>query len=282
MGFGIHGTFLAWGCWLTRVLYVAAPMWDWVVERTEVLYVGSSGFLGWARTIGVYGYDRQEEVSMATASVQRPDTHEMVVTHRASRRESRVLAAQVPRVRAGDVGRARVLADHLTDYLLALHLHHSAEDEFLWPLLLARLDLEADRVRRMEEQHERLAAGMARMNELAPVWAKHADVESRDALSVLLAEHVVILNEHLDDEEQHVLPLVEQHVSVCEWDKLSEHFAAHMPREKLLFFMGAVLEDADRRERAHLLGSLPLPARLAWHTVGRVKYARRVRSVRGA
>jgi hemerythrin-like domain-containing protein len=219
---------------------------------------------------------------MATASRQRPNTNEMVVTHRASRRESRVLAAQVPSVRPGDTGRAQVLAAHLADYLLALHLHHSAEDELLWPLLLARVDLEADLVLRMEEQHERMAAGMTRMAKPALVWAEHADEKSREALSAMLAEHVVLLTEHLDDEEQNVLPLVEQHVSVSEWDKLSEHFATHAPKDKMLFFLGAVLEGADRRERAHLLGSLPLPARLAWHTVGRVRYARRVRSVRGA
>ncbi|MFD0683246.1 hemerythrin domain-containing protein [Actinomadura fibrosa] len=218
---------------------------------------------------------------MATASRQRPDTHEMVVTHRASRRESRVLAARVPEVRPGDTARARVLAAHLADYLLALHLHHSAEDELLWPLLPARVGADADLVRRMEEQHARLAAGMERMTEAARAWAEHADEESRDALGALLAEHVALLTEHLDDEERNLLPLVEQHVSVEEWKRLSQHFAAHMPKDKLLFFMGAVLEGADRRERAHLLGSLPLPARLAWHTVGRVQYARRVRSVRG-
>ncbi|TDB93144.1 hemerythrin domain-containing protein [Actinomadura sp. 7K534] len=219
---------------------------------------------------------------MATASRQRPNTHEMVVTHRVSRRESRVLAAQVPGVRPGDTGRARVLAAHLSDYLLALHLHHSAEDELLWPLLLARVELEADVVRRMERQHERLAAGMERMTRLAPAWAEHADEESRDALSELLTEHAGLLTEHLDDEEQNILPLVERHVSVSEWAKLSEHFTTHTPRDKQLFFLGAVLEDADPRERAHVLGGLPLPARLVWHTVGRVRYARRIRSVRGA
>ncbi|MFI0450364.1 hemerythrin domain-containing protein [Actinomadura sp. 6N118] len=218
---------------------------------------------------------------MATVSRQHPDTHEMVVTHRASRRESRVLAAQVPCVEPGDTDRAQVLAAHLADYLLALHLHHSAEDELLWPVLLDRIN-EANLVLRIKEQHERLAEGMTRMAELAPAWAERADEESRDTLSILLAEHVALLNEHLDDEEQNVLPLVEQHVSVSEWDRLSEHFSAHAPREKMLFFLGAALEDADRRERAHLLGALPLPARLIWYTIGRVKYARRVRSVRRA
>lgn len=218
---------------------------------------------------------------MAATSVERPNVHEMVVTHRAFRRESRVLAGQVPAVRPGDAGRAKVLAAHLADYLLGLHSHHEAEDELLWPLLLARVDLEADLVLRMEEQHKRVAEGMARMEELVPVWAEHAAEESRDALSALLAEHVVLLTEHLDDEEKLVLPLVERHLSVAEWDRLAEHFATQAPKDKLLFFLGAILEDADRRERAHLLGSLPLPARLAWRTVGRYQYARRVRRVRG-
>ena len=48
----------------------------------------------------------------------------------------------------------------------------------------------------------------------------------------------------------------------------------------LLQFLGAVLEDADARERRALLGALPLPARLAWKIIGRANYARRIRRVR--
>ena len=91
------------------------------------------------------------------AEVPRPDTHEMVIIHRAFRRESRLLAALIAAVPAGDTARARVLAAHFRWYQLGVHHHHTGEDELIWPLLLARVDLEADVVVRMEAQHERVA-----------------------------------------------------------------------------------------------------------------------------
>jgi hypothetical protein len=49
----------------------------------------------------------------------------------------------------------------------------------------------------------------------------------------------------------------------------------------LLIFLGAVLEDADARERASVLTAMPVLPRLIWQTAGRVLYARYTRRVRG-
>ena len=68
-------------------------------------------------------------------------------------------AALIAAVPDGDTRRARRLAAHLRWYRLGLHNHHQGEDELIWPLLLARVDLQADVVRRMEAQH---SAGLAR------------------------------------------------------------------------------------------------------------------------
>lgn len=98
------------------------------------------------------------------------DTHEMVVVHRMFRRESRLLAELVAACEPGDRARCRVLVDHLRDYCLALHLHHSAEDELLWPKLLARLDQEADVVLRMEAAHERISSTLDVVTAAADAW----------------------------------------------------------------------------------------------------------------
>ncbi len=72
------------------------------------------------------------------------DTHDMVVIHRAFRRESLLLASLIAGVEDGDRRRARALAAHLRWYRLGLHNHHAGEDELLWPLLHARADLESE------------------------------------------------------------------------------------------------------------------------------------------
>ncbi len=216
-----------------------------------------------------------------STEVPRPDTHEMVIIHRAFRRESRLLAALIAEVPAGDAARARVLAAHFRWYQLGVHHHHTGEDELIWPLLLARVDLEADVVVRMEDQHERVAQTLARAAAALRDWEPSAAPAARDDLVAALTDHRAVLVEHLDDEEAHLLPLAARYLTVAEWGAMGEHFLAHTPRRHLLISLGAVLEQADPAERAAVLRALPRPARLVWHTAGRAVYGRRLRQVRG-
>lgn len=204
----------------------------------------------------------------------------MVVIHRGLRREARLLVELVAAVTPGDTARARILADHFRDYLLGLHNHHHGEDEHLWPPLLARVDLEADLVLLMDEQHERVAATLSAAQQALPAWERTAGEAERDTLVARLVEHRTVLVEHLDDEERSLLPLAARHLSRSEWDAMGEHFLERTPKPKLLFFLGMALENADRDERASMLAALPRAARLLWYTVGRPAYARRMRTVR--
>ncbi|MER6447391.1 hemerythrin domain-containing protein [Streptomyces venezuelae] len=223
---------------------------------------------------------RTARAARAHRNTAPPDTHEMVVIHRGLRREARLLVELIAAVPPGDTARARVLGDHFRDYRLGLTGHHHGEDEHLWPPLMARVDLEADLVLRMEAQHERVAASLAAAEEALPAWERRAGETERDTLASVLAEHRAVLLEHLDDEEEELLPLAARHLSAYEWDRLGEHFLTSTPKPKLLFFLGLVLEDADRAERAAMLAAVPLAGRLLWHTVGRPAYARRMRTVR--
>ncbi|WP_245592427.1 DUF4267 domain-containing protein [Actinomadura rifamycini] len=209
-----------------------------------------------------------------------PFTQSMVVIHRGLRRESRLLAELVAAARPGDRRRARALAAHLADYLLGLHNHHHGEDELIWPPLLARADLDADVVLRMEAQHERVAASVARLRELAAPWARTADASARDALADALAEHRAVLAEHLDDEEANLLPIAERHLTPDEWGAQGDHFVRNTPKTKILDFLGIVLEDATPAERAEFLAALPAPARVLWRRFGERRHAARMRRLR--
>jgi hemerythrin-like domain-containing protein len=215
-----------------------------------------------------------------TSTTARPDTRDMYVVHRVFRRESALMPRLVRAVAPGDTDRARVVAGHFRDYALGLHHHHTAEDDLVWPLLLARVDLEAELVLRMEQQHEVVAASLATVEEALTGWERTADPAAGAVIAAALERHREALVEHLTDEEDHLLALIEQHLTVAEWDALGERFATNTPKDKLLFFLGALLEEATPRERAHLLGNLPLPARVVWRVYGRGAYARRTRTLR--
>ncbi|MFE0178763.1 hemerythrin domain-containing protein [Streptomyces sp. NPDC059002] len=217
-----------------------------------------------------------------TAPALHPYTREMVMIHRIFRRESRVMAELVQEVQPGDSGRATVLEEAWHTYATGLHLHHTGEDELLWPQLLARVDLDAEQVLRMEAQHEELSASLDQVELLMESWVPSAPVAQRDALVDALLQHHHTLCAHLDEEERDVMPLVTQHVTEAQWRALGERGLAETPRNRRMIALGAILEDASEDERAEFLGRLPGPARLLWHLVGRRQYRREMRRIRGA
>jgi hemerythrin-like domain-containing protein len=214
------------------------------------------------------------------STANRPDTHEMVIIHRGLRRESRLLPRLIADVAPGDTARARVLAEHLRDYRLGLTNHHHGEDGHLWPPLLARVDLEADLILRMEAQHERVAETLAHATAALPVWEATAGEDERDVPVAALVQHRAVLVEHLDEEERSLLPPTARHMTAREWNAMGDHFMTATPEPKLLLFLGMILEEADAGERAAVLNGLPPFARVPWHLVGRPQYARRMRVIR--
>ena len=209
------------------------------------------------------------------------DTREMVVIHRVFRRELALLPRLIRGVADGDTARAARISEHLVDITTGLTTHHTGEDELLWPLLLQRVTLEADLVRRMEAQHEAVHERIGATQQMAVRWAEHADVPSRDELATAVDQMHAALVEHLDDEEQLMLPIIAEQLTQAEWDALGEHGRASLPRgRKSLLFLGSILEDATEEERAEFLARIPLPGRLMWRLAGRRAYAREIQQLR--
>ncbi|WP_236654358.1 hemerythrin domain-containing protein [Streptacidiphilus anmyonensis] len=211
----------------------------------------------------------------------RPFTQEMVVVHRVFRREAALLPRLVRAVPEGDTARAGLLAAYVREYLDGLHIHHRTEDELLWPLLRARVE-QGDLVARMEEQHELIDASLAAVTRQLPLWERVADRTTGDPLAAALDDHHAVLLRHLDDEERLLLPLVTDHLTVAEWSLVGKRGMEHIPKEKRLLALGAILEDATEPEAAFFLSQVPALGRLLWRVVGRRQYAAHCRELRGA
>jgi hemerythrin-like domain-containing protein len=216
----------------------------------------------------------------STTTTSLTDVHDMIVVHRAFRRELRLLPELVRGVRPGDTARARQVADATRLILKGLHLHHTGEDELLWPKLLERAAPDAATIARMEAQHVQVDHHLARLGPALSRW----EVEARPAVgeevaSVLDAARTVLL-EHLDEEEREVLPLAARHLTQAEWSQLGEHGMAAIRLRELPLLFGAVLEDATPQERAAMVRVLPLPVRLLLRPVLLPHYRRYVRRLR--
>ena len=211
---------------------------------------------------------------MSTTQHTEPDTNEMVIVHRVFRREFRLLPELIGRVADGDTARAAALAEHATDLVKALHHHHQAEDELLWPPLLRQATPHTDLVRRMEAQHNDLSAALNQVEKLLPAWATEAGGAERDALVDALRKASTILDEHMGEEEQEILPLVRKHLTVDQWKALGDRGAEAIDdKKKRLIFLGMILEDASPDEERVFLSRMPAPVRLLWKVVGRRQYA---------
>ncbi|HEV7650315.1 MAG TPA: hemerythrin domain-containing protein [Actinophytocola sp.] len=211
-------------------------------------------------------------------------TWEMVVVHKAFRREFGRAPELIRKVADGDTARSAVVAGHLTFVTDGLHHHHTAEDEVLWPVLLERVGgLDGDLVHRMETQHETVAVLVARVGELLASWRATADAATGEELASTLEKMSVALDEHLTDEEVEILPLCEQHLTPAEWRAVGDRAQQAIPKgAKAFVSLGGLLEDATPRERTQFLGLLPLPARVLWRVVGKGIYRREVARVHGS
>src|SRR3954470_16059593 len=151
----------------------------------------------------------------------RPDTREMIVIHNVFRRVFGDLPGLIRGVPDGDAVRAAVLADAFVEVATGLHHHHSNEDELLWPMLLERVQLERSFVLRAEEQHERVHELLERGHVRAASFRTDPSAEKREAFAATVADLDAVLREHMADEERDILPLVEQHLTVAEWEQLA-------------------------------------------------------------
>ena len=214
------------------------------------------------------------------------DVQDMVVVHRVFRRELGTIPELILATPAGDVPRAEVVAGHARLVLAGLHLHHTGEDDLLWPVLLTRLPAGdptlTDLIARMQVQHAAIDGALGALGAALDRW----EAEARPAVATEAADLMDRLRglvvEHLDAEEQHVLPLAARTLTEAEWAAIGQAGVAKMTRAELPLMFGCVLEGASADERQALLQALPLPVRVLMATWGGRHYRRYINRVRGA
>ena len=226
---------------------------------------------------------------MSTATITRPEARtatgagaEMKTIHSAFRRELRLAPALLRSVEHGDRLRAGLVAGHLDFIDRFLHHHHSIEDDLLWPKLLVRVPGElAPFVELMENQHEVVADLLARTVELRAAWRKTADYTQAVELAALYTQLHLALLEHLDAEEQHVMPLVEACITQQEWARIGKTAQRSTPLKDGPRMLGMLAYDGEEDVLREMLGSVPAPMRGVVLKVSRKAYAKHAARVYG-
>ncbi|MFD8321887.1 hypothetical protein [Kitasatospora purpeofusca] len=149
----------------------------------------------------------------------------------------------------------------LRDLVLgALGEHHDGEDHLLWPKLRERAAPATASSRGWPTSTRPSPARSPR----PPSWRTRAD---RDT-ALLLAEALRALDRHaaahMDDEWEHLMPLMADHITLREWSEVGERGHRSVPKAKFLILLGAILED-DRTGTAAvpLTDARPRPSPVA-------------------
>ncbi|SHM94020.1 hemerythrin domain-containing protein [Cryptosporangium aurantiacum] len=212
----------------------------------------------------------------------KPDLLGIGLIHRAMRGDVRALAATAATFAEGrercTPRRARFLRAHLDEVCDAIHHHHRAEDDVLWPAL-ERSAGGAVELAGLTADHAELDPVLDRIRAAAEGFAVAPnDLAAAGAVARELADLRDLLDEHIEEEERTVFPAIIRYLSVAEWKDVEAEVrkGGGKPSFVLPWVLRYVGEDelaALRREAG--------PALVVMNTLLGGRYRRRARVIFG-
>jgi hypothetical protein len=147
----------------------------------------------------------------------------MLAAHRAFRRDLTRLARAAARPSGAlrsEPARRRSVAAGWELFKHELHLHHTAEDEVIWPALRPRLahsEHALSVLDAMEEEHARIDPLLAAVDAAFAGAPEARDWPGEDRLADVIDELTSTLTGHLAHEERDGLPLIGVALTAAEW-----------------------------------------------------------------
>jgi len=199
---------------------------------------------------------------MSTA--QPIDVRDMAIVHRTFRNAYEESARLVRAAPSPSPGRVTFLADHIDFGIAALHHHHEGEDELLYPKLIQRVPEQAPMTEQVEHEHLAIKTALEAASAACAAWRQRPSAETGEALAAALDHLNAVVQPHLDDEENKVVPLAAVTLTQREWDAMGKQGVAWIPRNKRGIAFGMILEPLGDADRAYMMRSLPAPVRMLY------------------
>jgi hemerythrin-like domain-containing protein len=153
-----------------------------------------------------------------------PNLLGITINHRSMRGDARRFADVTRAIADGSLpgtpGRARAIQQYLTNLCDGIHHHHQAEDDVLWPVLRETAGAEVD-LAELTDDHKQLDPLLDRVRaEATALTDAPADRDAAGRLSDTLATLRDLLDEHIDDEERTVFPVIRRYVNHDQWQQV--------------------------------------------------------------
>jgi Hemerythrin HHE cation binding domain len=217
---------------------------------------------------------------MSNESSSAMDTRDMIWVHNAFRRAFTEAPGQIASVHDGGAERAQYVASYLAEVLWFLHAHHDAEDQLLYPLLVERAPETGALFRRMETQHQAVAASILRAEEAAERFGRSGSTQDGEALAAACSSLIDEASDHLSEEEAEVLPVVARTITPEEWGALPARTLSGYTGTRVWLLLGLVIEAVPDDLRADMIGRLPPPVTEMWFGFGSDAFNNEMRSIR--
>jgi hypothetical protein len=151
-----------------------------------------------------------------------------------------------------------------------LLMHHTIEDEIIWPALRARLD--------HSEAALSVLAAMAAEHELIDPLLAAVDAgfgrEGEDRVADVIDALTSSLTGHLRHEERDGLPLIGAALSAAEWRGLGRTMGTKNGMAAGAEMFAWILDGTDRDHSKATLAQLPPPLRFLYRTVWKPRFER--------
>jgi Hemerythrin HHE cation binding domain len=200
----------------------------------------------------------------------------MLAAHAAFRRDLAQLAQAAAFADLPDPGRRASVQAGWELFKRQLHLHHTAEDDIVWPALRQRLthsDHAQSVLDAMEAEHQQIDPLLAAVDD-AFTRAEAGHRGDARAVSDATDALATSLTGHLAHEERDGLPLIGMALTSAEWRGVGFRIVRKNGLSAGGEMFAWLADGADPDQAAAAIGTLPPPARLAYRAIWRPRYRR--------
>jgi iron-sulfur cluster repair protein YtfE (RIC family) len=194
----------------------------------------------------------------------------MMTAHDAFRRDLARLARAAAFADLPDPGRRASVQAGWETFKRQLHIHHTAEDDFMWPVMRERLAHSAQALSvldAMEAEHEEIDPLLAAVDYAFENPENRRVADAADALTSAL-------HQHLAHEEKEALPLIGVALTAAEWRGVGMKIARKNGLAAGSEMFAWMTDGAPPDQAAAAVRALPAPVRLIYRAVWKPRFAR--------
>jgi hypothetical protein len=132
----------------------------------------------------------------------------------------------------------------------------------------------------MHGQHQQVATLLHQIDEALSIWRDAVTVEFRDAVADILGRLIPALKEHLSTEEDRVVPLMAQYITVAEWHPPMGSELAADPAQFALI-AGLLMYEGDPHSIDQYVAAMPADVRAVIRQLAAKTFAEHSQRVHG-